>query len=105
MARPKIVIDGKLVTTFAQLGCMNEEVAAYFGCSTDTIERRFAGEMAKGRADLRMNLRKWQLKSAQNGNVVMQIWLGKQMLKQVDQQKIEHSSDEFKVTVEDYTKK
>lgn len=105
MARPKIDIDAKLVTTLAQLGCSLLEMADHFGCSHDTIERRFASEIAKGRSDLRMNLRKWQLKSAQNGNVVMQIWLGKQMLGQKDKEEVSVASNEIKVVVQDYTKK
>jgi len=89
MARPKLDIDGELVQKFAQLGCTGEEIANYFGCSTDTIERRFAGEVRKGRSNLRMSLRQWQLKSAERGNVAMMIWLGKQMLGQVERSHIE----------------
>ena len=105
MARPKADIDARLVVKFSELGCPTREIADYFNCSSDTLERRFAAEMTKGRSNLQMKLRQWQLKSARGGNVVMQIWLGKQVLHQQDQQKIAHSTDEFKVTVEDYTKK
>jgi len=86
MARPPIEIDAEQVLKLAQLGCKTEEIADYFKCSTDTIQRRFAAELTKGRADLRMSLRRWQLASAQKGNVVMLIWLGKQMLGQYEKQ-------------------
>lgn len=84
MARPKIEIDGQLVYDMASWGCKTIEIANYFDCSTDTLERRFAAELSKGKHDLRSNLRQWQLKAARDGNVTMQIWLGKQMLGQQD---------------------
>jgi hypothetical protein len=84
MARPKLNIDPHLVEELAGLGCKNKEIAVLLGCSTDTLERNFAAEMEKGRENLKMSLRRWQLESAKKGNVVMLIWLGKQMLGQTD---------------------
>jgi len=84
MARPPIEIDGAIVEKLAEVGCKLDEIADYFGCSHDTIERRFASELTKGRSSLKMSLRQWQLKKAKEGNVVMLIWLGKQMLGQQD---------------------
>lgn len=89
MGRPKIEIDGELVFKFAQLGCKTQEIADHFNCDPDTITNRFSAELIKGRADLRMSLRQWQLASAKGGNVVMQIWLGKQMLGQQDRTQFE----------------
>lgn len=88
MAKP-LPIDGELVEKFASIGCKTKEIADYFNCSEDTIQRRFAAELTKGRSELRMSLRQWQLKSAQAGNVVMLIWLGKQMLGQQDVSRID----------------
>lgn len=90
MARPKLKIDPKLVQDLAALGCKTNEIAVVLGVSVDTLDRRFAEEMAKGRENLRISLRRWQLESAKKGNVVMQIWLGKQMLGQTD--KIEQNT-------------
>lgn len=98
MANP-LPIDGELVQKFASLGCKTKEIADYFGCSTDTIERRFAAELTKGRANLQMSLRQWQLKSAERGNVSMLIWLGKQMLGQQDRSLIELSKIEDDVFI------
>lgn len=84
MGRPEIEIDAKLVQKLASLGCKNSEIADHFECSTDTIERRFAAELSKGRANLKMSLRQWQLKYAEKGNATMLVWLGKQTLGQVD---------------------
>lgn len=97
MARPKKVIDPKLVLDLAELGCKNTEIAAVAGCSTDTIERRFAAELVKGREQLKISLRRWQLDAARKGNVAMLIWLGKQLLGQTE--KIEQTS-EVKAKVE-----
>lgn len=84
MARPEIEIDANQVEKLARLGCKLNEIADFFGCSHDTIERRFASELIKGRATLRMSLRQWQLKAAEKGNPTMLIWLGKQSLGQID---------------------
>ena len=46
--------------------------------------------LTKGRANLKKRLRKAQLDAALSGNSTMLIWLGKQMLGQVDKQEIEH---------------
>jgi hypothetical protein len=75
-------IDANEVYKLAQIGSTNKELAEWFQCSTDTIERRFAAELHKGRANLKMSLRRWQLEAAKKGNVAMMIWLGKQMLGQ-----------------------
>jgi len=89
MARPPIEIDAEQVFKLAQLGCKTEEIADYFGCCNDTITNRFSAELIKGRAELRMSLRRWQLENAKKGNVAMQIWLGKQMLGQIERTQIE----------------
>lgn len=91
MARPPVDIDPTQVEKLAELGCKTKEIADYFECSEDTITRRFAAELAKGRSHLRMSLRRWQIESAKKGNVVMQIWLGKQMLGQQERTQIELS--------------
>jgi len=84
MARPRIAIDPAQVEKLAQLHCTNEEMAFFFGCSADTLERRFAGIIAKGRSKGKMALRDYQWQAAKKGNVTMQIWLGKQLLGQKD---------------------
>lgn len=84
MARPKIEINPIEVEKLAAMQCTNSEIAAFFDCSQDTIERRFAAELAKGREKGKAKLRRLQWQSAEKGNVVMQIWLGKQILGQSD---------------------
>lgn len=89
MARPKIEIDAEQVEKLAAIGCKVEEMADFFGCSRDTLERRFAAEITKGRANVRISLRRMQIEAAKRGNVVMQIWLGKQILGQRDKEETE----------------
>ena len=98
MARPKLKIDPKLVQDLAVLGCKTSEIALVVGCSPDTLDGRFSAELTKGRENLRISLRRWQLESAKKGNVAMLIWLGKQMLGQSE--KVEQTSS---VTVKNLT--
>lgn len=84
MPRPAIPIPAKEVYRLAKDGAKNTEIAEYFGVSPDTIERRFAGELRKGRAARNVSLRRLQLRAAEQGNATMLIWLGKQYLDQSD---------------------
>ena len=84
MARPKKHdIDTKQLQNLARLGCTNTEIADFFGRSENTI-RRYGEYLTKGRAECKMRLRQMQWRSAEKGNVTMQIFLGKQMLGQAD---------------------
>src|SRR5262249_37031440 len=74
----------------AQLQCTDEEIAAWFGVSTRTIERRrlepeFAEVMDRGKAKGRISVRRMQMKMLEEGNATMGVWLGKQILGQSDQ--------------------
>ena len=91
MARPKLKIDPKLVQDLAAIGCKTTEIATIVGASVDTLDRRYAAEIEKGRTNLRASLRRWQLEAAKKGNVAMLIWLGKQMLGQTE--KIEQTTE------------
>src|SRR5712664_801165 len=67
----------------------DEEVAAWFGVTTRTIERRrkspaFAEVMQRGKAKGRLSIRRMQLKLLEAGNATMGVWLGKQYLGQTD---------------------
>jgi hypothetical protein len=84
MARPRKKIDRELVEALAAIGCKVTEIAAVLNCSTDTLHKRFAVNIAKGGERLKISLRRMQYQSAMNGNISMQIWLGKQYLNQRD---------------------
>ena len=90
MARPKKYnIDTKQLQKLAKFGCTNIEKADFFGCSPDLLEKSYSEFLTKGRSEMKMRLRQLQWKSAEKGNVTMQIFLGKNILGQQD--KIETS--------------
>lgn len=99
--RPRIEIDMNQLTAACQIQCTAEECASLFDCSVDTLDRRLKEEGWEGFADFykrhsengRSSLRRMQWQSAKDGNVTMQIWLGKQMLEQRDKQDVEHGGD------------
>ena len=85
MARPKKYnIDTKQLQKLAKFGCTNTEMADFFGCSPDLLEKSYSDFLTKGRAEMKMRLRQLQWQSATKGNVTMQIFLGKNMLGQQD---------------------
>lgn len=74
------------------LHCTLAEIAGFFKCSEDTIERwclrenkiTFAEFYKKHSANGNISLRRMQFKAAEKGNVAMLIFLGKQYLGQKD---------------------
>ena len=82
MGRPKIEVDEELLASLAGIGCTTLEMASILGCSKDTLERRFAALIEKGRSEMKRSLRRTQLRLAEEGNAAMAIWLGKQLLGQ-----------------------
>ncbi len=89
MARPKKYnIDTKQVEKLASFGCSNTEIASFFGCSKDLISKSYSTNVAKGKDKGKIRLRQLLWKSAERGNVAMQIWLSKQYLGMTDKQEI-----------------
>jgi hypothetical protein len=93
VGRPKLDIDPEQVTRLARLHCTMEEMASFFGCHRHTLRDNFSPEIDKGRAEGNISLRRkqWQM-AVEKGNVVMLIWLGKQMLGQVNE-RLDSESD------------
>lgn len=84
MARPKKYdIKEEEVVKLASYGCTNIEIADFFGCSPDLIEKSYSEFLTKGRSDMKIRLRKMQFNLAEK-SATMGIWLGKQILKQTD---------------------
>lgn len=80
-------LDENEIVKLAQQGATNEDIAEELGVSADTLERRYAGTLKKGRCRLSKQLRRRQVQvalSKENGHVTMLIWLGKQLLGQKD---------------------
>ena len=85
MARPKKYnIDKKQVQNLARLGCTNIEIADFFGCDESLIRHSYSEFLIKGRSEQKLRLRQLQWNSAERGNIVMQIFLGKNLLGQTD---------------------
>jgi hypothetical protein len=95
MARPRIEIDFENFKKLCGLQCTLSEIASFFTCSEDTIERWCKRELNLSFADAfkmysvngKISLRRWQFKMAEH-NVTMAIWLGKQWLGQTDKREI-----------------
>lgn len=89
MARPRIDIDPEQFTKLCMIQCTLSEIASWFKCSEDTIERWCQRELKKSFADAykmfsadgRISLRRTQFKMAEK-STAMAIWLGKQYLGQ-----------------------
>lgn len=84
VGRNKTPVPPDEVEHMASLGCPDREIAQHFGVKEDTLRRHFAEYLIKGRSNLKMKLRQAQIRAALEGNVVMLIWLGKNILNQND---------------------
>jgi len=83
MARPKKYdIDPEKVEQLASYGCSNKEIAEFHGCHESLISKSYSRFITKGRASGKTRLRELQWTAAEEGNVTMMIWLGKQVLGQ-----------------------
>ena len=99
MARPRIEIDMEQFKKLCAIQCTEEEIASWFKCSVDTVERwckrelkmSFAEAFKKYSSSGKISLRRWQYKMAEH-NVPMAIFLGKNWLGQTD--KIEQTITE-----------
>jgi len=88
MGRPRKMVDEKAILELASKGRTLTEIAAYCGVSDDTISRRFAEVIKRGKSLMRGSLRAKQFELAMRGNPTMLIWLGKQELGQTDRQQV-----------------
>lgn len=89
--RKPIPINYELAEKMAVIGCTQSEISEILGISVKTFEAnpKLIGIHKKGQEKLRASLRRMQYKSAQEGNVTMLIWLGKQLLGQRDKRDVE----------------
>ena len=91
MARPRKNIDKTEFQKLCGLQCTLEEIAGFFDCSPDTVERwckrelgmRFAEAFKKHSGQGKITLRRNQLRLSEK-SASMAIWLGKQWLGQTD---------------------
>jgi len=91
MARPVIEIKKEQFESLCNLQCTLDEIAGFFKCSSDTIERWCKRTYNQSFADTykvysqngKISLRRLQFKLAEK-SYAMAIWLGKQYLGQTD---------------------
>lgn len=84
MARP-VKLDGdklRVLEELAYIQCTYREIANLMGIHEDTLfkNKYYSSLIEKGRERGKTSLRRAMFKSALGGNVVMQIWLSKQLL-------------------------
>lgn len=102
--------DGwNLVATLSQFMATDEEIAValsddYEQISVDVLTNAlnggtFADWKLKGKCRGKTSLRSWQFASAKNGNVTMQIFLGKNYLGQSDRTEVEAPDTQINITV------
>src|SRR5207253_1322668 len=108
--RKPVHIDLLELEKLSMLHSTDEEIAAWFGVSTRTIEMRrkqldFAEAMNRGRAKGRISVRRAQMKLMDAGNATMSVWLGKQLLGQRDVTPLEVSGpngEALKISLETF---
>ena len=91
MGRPPIPIDQKQFENLCAMQCTEEEIAAWFKCSIDTInnwckkvyDKTFSDTYKVYSANGKISLRRAQMKLAEK-SAAMAIFLGKNMLGQTD---------------------
>lgn len=98
VGRPLIEINKEEFEKLCSIFCTLDDIAGWFRCSPDTIERfckreydeNFADILKRYSSNAKVSLRRKQIEAAQKGNITMLIWLGKQHLEQRD--KIENDN-------------
>ena len=104
MARPRKEIDKTEFEKLCGLLCTQEEIADWFDCSVDTLERwckreygvTFAEAYKKYMGRGKIALRRYQMNLAKE-SAPMAIWLGKQILGQRDYKQSQEDDDDDKV--------
>jgi hypothetical protein len=96
MARPEANIDLVELEKLCGMQCTDEEIAAFFGVSTRTIERRrkvkrFSEVMDRAKAKGRVSVRRSLFRLAAAGNIAASIFLAKNLLGYRDVVNTEHS--------------
>ena len=99
MARPqKLVTDYAQIEKLSEIGCSDEEIAGVIGVGKRTFVRMKQRDdnlvlaLDRGKANLNVKLRRFQIEMALSGSVPMLIHLGKTVLGQ-GQPKIEETKE------------
>jgi hypothetical protein len=87
VGRPRKILDREKIAELVAMGYTVEYVAEYMGVHVSTLYESYSDCLRKGYVFRNACLQAVQYKGAIEGNVTMQIWLGKQWLKQRDREK------------------
>lgn len=79
-AKDACIAKAEIIENLASVGCTDHEIAIKLGVSEQSLKRHADGPLKKGRADLRISLRRQLVKLAMAGNLGASIWLSKQYL-------------------------
>jgi hypothetical protein len=107
VGRPRAQINLEQVKTLAGLSCTEPEIASVIGINYATWKRHkqqnpeLEEMIEQGKLTGNASLRRKQWETAMDGNVTMQIWLGKNRLGQSDKQQIEQHQIERLVITRD----
>lgn len=88
MATPKsgktapITIDESQLEKLASIGCTVSEMAAFFDCSIDTINRNYAAALSRGRDSGKASVRRMMWKHGESGNSTALKYLVHNILKE-----------------------
>jgi len=109
VGQPKIILDLVEMEKLAAMGCTLEEMADLLSISKQTIinhqkeDPELMRVIERGRARIKISVRRHQIKLMEDGNPTMAIWLGKQLLGQRDEQHLEHTGkDGGPITIAQY---
>ena len=81
VGRDKTVVPPDQVYELASIGCDDREISKFFGVKEDTLRYNFADELTKGRATVKIRLRRAMMKNAiDNMSNSVQIFLAKNYL-------------------------
>lgn len=94
--KKEVVMTGyDIIEQMGKMACTEQEIASFLGVHIKTIERdeKAISRYRKGLDTAKSSLRRKQMEVALSGNVVMLIWLGKQLLGQKDSVVTTHLGD------------
>lgn len=94
------------IKKLAAMQCTMEEMAHFFDCSVDTLERHFADTIKEGRSKGKISMKRALFEKVLKGDLGAIVWWGKNFAGMSD--KVEQKVNEaqgFKVLIEDYTSK
>lgn len=81
VGKDNTLVPPEEVFKLASIGCKNIEIAQWFQVSEEAISRHFKTELERGRAQVKISLRRAMLDNAcKHMNAVVQIFLAKNML-------------------------